>query len=197
MSVRTPWLSWRSPEITEVSWFDFELNWRSLSGGSGWFLVRFLVLLQDYWGVAVVWFWGVNGLIKHRWEDQYRFSRFIHWLLRVTVGLTLALMVLMSQRLINSYPFWDLDINFMLKMLFILDNLARCWTNQWVNRKHNSFLTYCLSYACHFRTQSKYDANYSESEELTDHLNNCCCFVSNVLKNHASFRFSEGSLMVV
>ena len=143
------------------------LNWTEdwLLGGSGWFLVRFLVLLWDYWGVTVLWFRGVNGLIKHRWEDQYRFSRFIHWPLRVTVGLTLVLMVLMSQRLINNYPFWDLNINFMLKMLFILDNFARCWTNQWVNRKHNSFLIYCLSYGCHFRTQSKYDPNYSESED--------------------------------
>ena len=195
MSVRTPWLSWRSPEITEVSWFDFELNWRST------FRWKWLIPRQIPRSSARLLRCRGRLVLRNEWSYQTQVRRSISFFSFYTLTLKSYCWADPCPHGANesetNYPFWDLDINFMLKMLFILDNFARCWTNQWVNRKHNSFLTYCLSYACHFRTQSKYDANYSESEELTDHLNNCCWFVSNVLKNHASFRFSEGSLMVV
>ena len=121
MSVRTPWLSWRSPEITEVSWFDFELNWRLT------FRWKWLIPRQIPRSSARLLRCRGRLILRCEWSYQTQVRRSISFFSFYTLTLKSYCWADPCPHGANesetNYPFWDLDINFMLKQLIILSTL--------------------------------------------------------------------------
>ena len=131
MSVRTPWLSWRSPEITEVSWFDFELNWRST------FRWKWLIPRQIPRSSARLLRCRGRLILRCEWSYQTQVRRSISFFSFYTLTLKSYCWADPCPHGANesdtNYLFWEIDINFMLKLNHTF-NFAKCWTNQLLER---------------------------------------------------------------